>query len=154
MFASVQAPAPELRIQAGAEWVRDASLWLARSGAEFGIPDDQLNRLDLCLNEALANIISHGCPAALTELIHLRMDMSRNEETQEQEATVTVSDAGSAFDTTTASTKPRPQTLDEAEPGGLGLLMIRSFSDKLSYSYSDGRNHLSFGVRWLAPVKA
>jgi anti-sigma regulatory factor (Ser/Thr protein kinase) len=41
-----------------------------------------------------------------------------------------------------------PLTLDDAEPGGLGLLMIRNLSDSLSYWYDNGHNELSFGVRW------
>jgi serine/threonine-protein kinase RsbW len=149
MSASVQTPAAELRIRASADRVRDASHWLAQLGAAFGIPGDQLNRLDLCLNEALANIISHGSPAASTELVHLRLDVRRDGEACE--ATVTVSDAGPAFDMSSAGAKQRPKSLAEAEPGGLGLLMIRSFSDKLGYDYRDGRNHLSFGVQWLEP---
>jgi len=147
MSASIRNLVAELTIKADAERVRDASMWLAQSGTEFGVPEEELNRLDLCLNEALANIISHGNPAALTCPIHILLDVRR--ENDACEATATVSDAGPAFDTSSATIKPRPQTLADAEPGGLGLLMIRSFSDKLAYSYSHGRNHLSFSVRWI-----
>jgi sigma-B regulation protein RsbU (phosphoserine phosphatase) len=34
-------------------------------------------------------------------------------------------------------------------PGGLGLLLIRNFSDELSYSHSQGRNHLTITVSWV-----
>lgn len=147
MSASIRNLVAELTIKADAERVRHASMWLAQSGTEFGVPGDELNRLDLCLNEALANIISHGSPAALTSPIHILLDVHREGETCE--ATATVSDAGPAFDTSSATIKPRPKTLADAEPGGLGLLMIHSFADKLDYSYSHGRNHLSFSVRWI-----
>lgn len=146
MSAGIQNLVAELTIEADAERVRHASMWLARAATEFGVPVDELNRLDLCLNEALANIISHGSPAALASPIHILLDVHRDGEIPE--ATVTVSDAGLAFDTSGATTKPRPTTLADAEPGGLGLLMIRSFSDKLGYSYDDGQNRLSFSVRW------
>ena len=36
----------------------------------------------------------------------------------------------------------------DATPGGLGLLMIRSFSDVLTYQRDGERNQLRFGVRW------
>ena len=42
----------------------------------------------------------------------------------------------------------RPLSLEEATPGGLGLLMMRKFSDDLTYERSGGRNHLSIIVRW------
>ncbi len=146
MSAGIQNLVAELTIEADAQRVRQASMWLAGVSTEFGVPADEINRLDICLNEALANIISHGSPAALTSPVHLLLEVHRDGEVPE--ATVTVSDAGLAFDTSTASTKPRPKTLADAEPGGLGLSMIRSFSDRLGYRYGDGRNHLSFSVRW------
>ena len=146
MAASLGNRVADLTLEADVQQVRHASLWLARSGAELGVPDEALNRLDLCLNEALANILSHGGPAALASPIHILLEVQPGDEARE--ATVTVSDAGAAFDTTRTSAKPRPGTLAEAEPGGLGLLMIRSFADRLDYCYADGQNHLSFSVRW------
>jgi serine/threonine-protein kinase RsbW len=150
MSASRQHRVTKLAIEARAEQVRHASLWLAQSATASGVPDDELHRLDLCLNEALANIISHGSPDALTSPIHLLLEVHRDGEACE--ATVTVSDAGPAFDTSVDTAKPRPKTLADAEPGGLGLLMIRSFADHLAYSYHEGRNHLSFSVRWVQPA--
>ncbi|RQW77689.1 MAG: ATP-binding protein [Methylococcus sp.] len=146
MAASLQNRVADLTIEADAQQVRHASIWLAHCGAEFGVPESEINRLDLCLNEALANVIDHGSPAALASPIHIHLDVQLGEEAWE--ATVTVSDAGLAFDTTSATAKTRPKTLAEAEPGGLGLVMIRSFSDWLGYRYHDGKNHLSFSVRW------
>jgi anti-sigma regulatory factor (Ser/Thr protein kinase) len=45
--------------------------------------------------------------------------------------------------------KPRSQTLAEVEPGGLGLTLIRTYSDKLSYRYNEGCNQLKFSTRWI-----
>ncbi len=152
MAASLRNRVADLTIEADAQQVRKASTWLAHCGAELGVPDDALNRLDLCLNEALANILSHGGPAALASPIHILLEVQPGDETETREAAVTVSDAGRAFDTTGVSAKARPGTLAEAEPGGLGLLMLRSFADRLGYRYGDGRNHLSFSVRWPQAV--
>ena len=54
---------------------------------------------------------------------------------------------GVAFDPSTPP-EPRPASLAEAKPGGLGLLMIRNFSDDVSYRRSEGRNHLTITVSW------
>jgi anti-sigma regulatory factor (Ser/Thr protein kinase) len=148
MIASIQTPAADLQIDASADGVSRASLWLEQTAGRLALPEAELLRLDLCLNEALANVISHGNPAALASPILVRFDLRQDGDFNV--ATVTVSDAGPAFDAASAPLKPRPRTLAEAEPGGLGLLMIRSFSDDQHYHYGEGRNHLGFSVRWVA----
>lgn len=147
MTAGVQHLTAKLHIAADGDGVRRASMWLEEAGAGLAVPDFERGRLDLCLHEALANIISHGSPLAMGAPIHVCLDVRRDGDTHE--ATVTVSDAGPAFDMAHAPLRPRPQVLADAEPGGLGLLMIRSFSDHQHYSYSDGRNNLGFSVRWV-----
>lgn len=136
----------DLHIQATAAEVRLASEWLARIGSQYGVPEDQIGRLDLCLNEALANILAHGDEAALRHGVQLSMAMAPYAEGLQ--ATVVVTDAGPAFDMAHAPLGARPRTLEEAEPGGLGLLMIRSFSDALDYQRAASRNVLTFSVRW------
>jgi len=131
----------EIAIRADASKVREASAWLENSGQDLGIPPDQINRLDLCLNEALANIICHS-GASQASPVHLTLDVSGSV------ASLTVADSGIPFDPLSAAPKPRASTLDEAEPGGLGLLMMQNFSDQLNYCYRDGRNKLTFSVRW------
>ena len=143
----VAAPsAAQLAIRALADDVRPASEWLAQTCETHGVPDKQILRLDLCLNEALANVIAHGGEQALANPVRLRLDVTRDEHTQL--AVVTVCDSGPPFDTTSAQPGALPLTLDDAEPGGLGLLMIRNLSDTLSYGFDNGHNELSFGVRW------
>lgn len=140
----------ELAIRAVADDVRPASEWLAQTCETHGVPDTQTLRLDLCLNEALANVIAHGGEQALASPVRLRLDVTRDAHTQL--AVVTVHDSGLPFDTTSAQPGALPLTLDDAEPGGLGLLMIRNLSDTLSYGYDDGHNVLAFGVRWTEAV--
>jgi serine/threonine-protein kinase RsbW len=43
---------------------------------------------------------------------------------------------------------PRPRTLEEIEPGGLGLIMMKEAADEVDYERIEGRNHLTFRVRW------
>jgi len=136
----------DLTIEADGSNIRLASDWLARSAIALGVPTAQLDRLDICLNEILANIISHGDSSVIRPLVHVVLQI-RHDAVGHQ-AMVTITDSGAAFNSTLVQLSSRPTTLAEAEPGGLGLLMIRSFSDEQSYRYSDGHNHLSFGVKW------
>jgi serine/threonine-protein kinase RsbW len=64
------------------------------------------------------------------------------------ELTVTLSDKGKPFNPLTYKQKNRANQLEDAVPGGLGLTMMKKFSDELNYIYSNESNHLSFSVRW------
>lgn len=147
MTAPVLNPVAELSIPADTCEVRRASAWLEIACLERGVPPDEIDRLDLCLNEALANVIDHGGAATQSFPIRLHLDIAHHNQIT-NEATVTISDSGAPFDPLAALPKSRPKSLAEAEPGGLGLMMIRNFSDSLRYLYGEGRNQLSFSVRW------
>jgi len=144
----------ESSIRVDSSEARRASTWLGETGAAGGIPAEPLWRLDLCVTEALANVVAHGGagPGAAAPMgpICLRLDVRRSADGGE--ASVTVSDGGAAFDPLTVPPKARPRTLAEAEPGGQGLTLLRQFADALEYSYSEGHNHLTINVRWNEDV--
>lgn len=144
-----EAALAELSIAAHSGEIRRASAWLEKAGLGNGVPADQIHRLDLCLNEVLANIITHDGDTALTFPICLHLEVHQDQ--GRREAQLTVSDAGEAFNPLAQSPQPQAKTLAEAEPGGLGLRMIHSFADKHSYCFSEGRNRLSFSVCWSDP---
>jgi anti-sigma regulatory factor (Ser/Thr protein kinase) len=146
MIASPTLSFAELTIRADSESASRASAWLQSEAASRGVPRDEITRLDHCLDEALANVIAHGGASARAAPIVLQFRTHRGDDACNAEVTVT--DSGGEFDPDAVPAKPRPATLADAEPGGLGLLMIRSFSDSLRYDRRDGRNHLTFGVRW------
>lgn len=135
-----------LEINADPGEFRLASLWLAQLCHEQSIPMHQIYRLDLCLNEVLANILNHGGEAALASAIFLNFNFTQDQD--DSQASLVVSDLGIEFNPLNAEPQTTPQSLAEAEPGGLGLRMLFKFADDVSYSYQDGRNHLSFSIRW------
>ena len=107
-----------------------------------------VERLVVSLNEVLANVVRHGGANALSSPVGLKLEVVAAADGGN--ADVTVSDVGIAFNPLSVAEKPPPKTLDEAAPGGLGLVMIRRFSDRLEYRHEAGRNHLTFGTRWKA----
>jgi len=131
-----------LRVEPGE--VRRTSLWLERSALEAGVPRDEVLRLDTCLNEVLANVIAHGGDCARSAPARVVL------ETGPCEAAVTVVDHGLAFDPVSYVPAPRPATLEEAQPGGLGLVMLREYADGLEYERREGTNRLTFRIRWSA----
>lgn len=129
--------------------MRRASEWLDLTCRQQKVPQAAVERLVLCLNEVLANVMAHGGSTALSAPIRLRLEISFDRDGSK--AGVTVADAGTPFNPLSVAKKILPKTLDEATPGGLGLVMIHRFSDWLDYRYEDGHNHLTFGTRWTVP---
>lgn len=58
-------------------------------------------------------------------------------------------DDGTPFDATTRPQAERPASLDEAEPGGLGLLLIQRYASRWQHSREHERNVMRV---WIAPA--
>lgn len=129
--------------------MRRASEWLELTCRQRKVPQEALERLVICLNEVLANVMAHGGSTALSAPIRLRLEISLDQ--GGSKASVTAEDAGTAFNPLSVARKILPKTLGEATPGGLGLVMIRHCSDWLDYRYTDGHNQLTFGTHWTVP---
>jgi anti-sigma regulatory factor (Ser/Thr protein kinase) len=139
-------PVTDFSIQADSGELPRVSAWLREAGPARGMPAEPLWRLDLCVTEAIANVIDHGGAGARSSPIGLRLAVRR--EASGGEAAITVSDGGAAFDPRAAAPKPRAHSLAEAEPGGKGLILLHKFADTLEYTYREARNHLTIHVRW------
>lgn len=136
----------DLLIQATGTEVRRASEWLERCCREHNVPVESHFRIDVCMNETAANIISHSeallpdCPIMLHLTIGKQLDRNY--------ASLKISHEAAAFNPLTFPAIDRPQSLECAQPGGLGVAMMRAFADDITYLRKDGRNHLTFFVRW------
>jgi len=139
-------PGANLSIRADSSEATLASTWVGEAGSARGVPADPLMRLDLCVTEALANVIMHGGTGARAKPIRLRLDVRCN--ANGGAASLTVSDAGTPFDPLATPSRVQKRTLAETDVGGYGLLMMARFADAMDYSYSEGLNHLTIHVRW------
>jgi serine/threonine-protein kinase RsbW len=127
-----------------------AAAWLASSCGAHGVPDDECYKLDICLNEALANVLAHGGSAALERPIDLKLVFSGGPEAGV--AWLTLIAGGVPFDQSSHSPRPPPRTLEEAEPGGLGVLMMRANAERITYERIGDANGTAFMVCWgVAP---
>ncbi|HSV19694.1 MAG TPA: ATP-binding protein [Casimicrobiaceae bacterium] len=139
-------PLAQLTIRADTHETRRASQWLVAAADANRVPADATIRLDHCLDEALANVIAHGGPAATASPIGLHFAVRRNAGACAADLTLLYD--GLAFDPSRHEPRPRPANLQDASLGGLGLLMLRHFADALEYDRSDGRNRLTITVNW------
>ncbi|AWP63116.1 Serine/threonine-protein kinase BtrW [Bordetella parapertussis] len=93
--------------------------------------------LTLCADEALNNIVSHAFTPGHPAAIHLTLRQTR------REVSLHIADNGAAYDPTQALPPPLARSLDDAQPGGHGLRLMRHFMHALSYQRRDGWNHLT-----------
>lgn len=135
-----------LSVQPSPLGLRESSLWLTEHCRRQAVPPGPTGKLDLCLNEVLANLLEHGGAADRDDPVELTLELAEGGD--RGLATLTISDAGPAFDPLSVSRGPLPTTLAEAEPGGLGLLLVHRFMDERSYAREGGRNVLKLGIHW------
>lgn len=100
------------------------SAWWRRWAESAGLSDDIGTRGELCLNEAISNIIQYsGARAPITITLTV----------EPLAVQITIVDEGRAFDPVTHPTPDPPCTLHQARPGGLGVRILRTSADDLNY---------------------
>jgi anti-sigma regulatory factor (Ser/Thr protein kinase) len=125
---------------------RRASDWLGELGQAHHLPADLVYGLDVCLNEALANVLAHGGEEARRAPIQLSLELHRT--AAGGAATLTLRDRGIAFDPLAHVPRAAAASIEDAVPGGQGIVMMREYSDDIRYQREADENRLSFTVRW------
>ena len=129
-----------LEVPANLSVLRQASAWLESQAVAWSIPPEILPRLDLCLNEVIANCVTHGGAEVTQGPLALQLSMASSHD--QTLVTLSVADSGRAFDPTSAAPKAQALSLADATPGGLGLVMMRQSASRLAYRRTSGRNHM------------
>ena len=102
------------------------------------IAADTLFAVQLCLEEAVANIIMHG-GGAKDDRLQIAIALERNGGT----LVARIEDSGREFDPTQFPPSSVAKSLEEAKVGDLGIHLMRSFASDIHYERRDGRNHLT-----------
>jgi serine/threonine-protein kinase RsbW len=92
--------------------------------------------VQLCLDEAVANILEHGKGSAGASAIAADLECS------DSKVVLEIEDDGSPFDPSVVAAPQTPQTLEAASPGGRGIHLIRQFSSRMEYARAGGHNRL------------
>lgn len=105
--------------------------WLDGRLAMLGLDERQAYALRLCVDELAGNVLLHSRADAL----RVTVDAAP--------LTLLVEDDGPEFDPRGVADPKLPRSLDEAQPGGLGLLLTRRYSRGLDYRRADGWNRVT-----------
>src|SRR4051812_860267 len=111
--------------------------WVETGCRNDGVAEDIAFKMKLALEEAVMNVISHAFagwppPHRLT----VRLEITDNSIAAE------IVDNGRPFDPTKAPGPDLSVPLDQRNPGGLGIHLMRSMTDDITYSRRETTNIL------------
>jgi len=105
--------------------------------AQQDVSPDVSFAIQLCLEEAVANVIMYG--ATDDDRLEIAVELERNGET----LVARLEDNGRQFDPTRVSPPIIAKSLEDAKVGDLGIHLVRSFANGMDYERRNGRNRLT-----------
>ena len=100
---------------------------------------DDCLRLTLLIEELFTNTVTHGYGRDTDEPVRIGIDVSH------RTASVSYEDTAPPHDPFRSASNPSDDTSVEGRPvGGLGVLLLTRMARKFGYSYSGGRNRITF----------
>ncbi|MBQ3711862.1 MAG: SpoIIE family protein phosphatase [Bacteroidales bacterium] len=111
--------------------------WLETVSRELECPESLIPSLNLALEEAVTNVILYAYPKGIYGPVEL--DALREGDSLK----FVLSDSGKPFDPTARPDADIDASLEDRPIGGLGIHLVRSIMDTVSYEYRNGRNILT-----------
>jgi len=139
----------ERAFKANVSDIASAASWIESIATSAGFADKQAFSMQVCLEELMSNIVRHGKEPSgshsswpigsgsdhLTIAIAIDANADR--------ITMIVEDNARPFDLGKAIAKKIDQPLDQLEPGGLGIHLIKSFSSAMEYQRTEQGNRVT-----------
>ena len=113
-----------------------AAQWVETIAADQQFPEELVFALQVCLEELLTNVVRHGGAKSsgdLSEVPVPPLNVEISISTNAQCVSMTVEDNGKPLDVVNAPAHRIDQPLDEVQPGGLGIQLIRNFASSIAY---------------------
>jgi len=127
----------DVKMHARLSEVRKLSNLVEAFGDANGLPGPKVFAVNLALDELITNTVMHGIEGTTEVEIRIGMRVDAGK------LTVVLEDNGQPFDPTRDDSVDVTSPLEERSVGGLGLHLVKSFADRISYRFVDGRNRLT-----------
>lgn len=127
----------EIRITNDLAEVSSLAEFVEELCAELSVSDELTMNINLALEEAVANIIMYAYPSLEQHDILLRATISPSQ------LIFLLTDNGQSFDPTEVEDADVSLSIEERPLGGLGIFLIRSIMNEVSYQRFDGENRLT-----------
>lgn len=138
------APPPEavlqLQVPAERQALEPTRLALLRFLEPWALGPRALFNIELVLEETLLNASLHAFDGPGPHAVALQVQV------QPDAVRLQFDDEGRAFDPLQAAEPLRPASIADAQPGGLGLMLVRKLARSVEYRREGGRNRLTVTV--------
>jgi len=108
---------------------------LSKLGSSWKIPDSEKRQIGVIIEELFSNIIRFAYSDSDEHIIAVRISM------RDREITIQIVDDGAPFNPVEFNPTPDPEPASY-DSGGMGLVLVKTFSDSLVYSRKDRKNFL------------
>ena len=126
----------EIRIINDLDEIFRLQVFIEELGEELNLPAETTMNINLALEEAIVNIIMYAYPTKEQHEILLKVTSN------EQQLIFWLTDNGQSFDPTQVPDADINKSIEERTIGGLGIFLIRSIMNEVTYTRLDGENHL------------
>jgi anti-sigma regulatory factor (Ser/Thr protein kinase) len=120
--------------------IAQISVWIKRLALRHNIPEDLQFAMNLCLEEALSNIIVYGYRRAADHALTVHFTVPRD-----GYFVFVVEDEAPRFNPLEATELPPLNPDDEMSIGGQGIRLLRRFAHTLEYQATPNGNRLRIG---------
>jgi serine/threonine-protein kinase RsbW len=111
--------------------------WVEQRCQEAGVGSALIFKMMLAIEEAAINVVSYGfAEVPPPHRIRVRLDID------EARCAAELIDNGRPFDPSAAPPPDVAEPLEEREPGGLGIHLLRTMADRIEYRRENGENRL------------
>lgn len=104
-------------------------------GGQAGLDESDVAKLELAVDEACANVIEHAYGHDITKEVVVRAIFDN------ESVRIAVIDEGRGFDPSDAPQESVEQLIHERKSGGLGIRLIKSLMDEVSYEIVPGKKN-------------
>ena len=126
----------EIRISNNLNEIVVLASFIEELGEELSLPAETVMNINLALEEAVANIIMYAYPPKEQHIILLKVTST------EKQLIFLLTDKGASFDPTQVEEVDITLPIEERPIGGLGIFLIRSIMNEISYQRIDNENRL------------
>ena len=127
--------------------IATAARWIESLATELDLPGRLVFDMQVCLEELMSNIVRHGGvhPSSTSYLPQAdpALLISITVNVLADRIILAVEDNGRPFNVAQASAKLVDRPLEEVQPGGLGIHLIKSFADNLEYHRTEKGNRVT-----------
>lgn len=124
-----------LRVPSSTENLALIREFVTSVGRQATLDEAEITKLELAVDEACANVIEHAYGHDITKDVMVRATFD------DEKLKISVIDEGRGFEPSKVNQKSVDQLIHERRSGGLGIRLIKTLMDEVSYEIEPGQKN-------------